>query len=551
MPAASAYRRAPLVHPAYVPLSDTALHAGEALEKRVGQVLAMVDARRMSSLDSVLATKLGGYTELPPMPDLEAAVSLLPGDPSRFLQIVQSASMLASASRDKDAMLQVLGALRVFRDATPGMSEETLFACGADALRLCLDLYRRTGQSFLLQLLESLRAQLPDVSGLMHMFPFQKEYRREAEGSSREEKEYYDRMERFAQGRGMADALAISALLAQYSGSGRDAAAPLVGLNALTRYHGMPFGAFSADPALAGRDPARGVDLDALCAQIEAYADALCFTGESAFAERLEAVWENVLPDLLTPDGLRALSPVNRLADDESCQIRQPEKEEVSALLRALYCLRRSVWMSRDDDSISYLLPMEGGCLARLNGVPVRLVASVRGLARKEISLRVETRQPVQFTLELRVPRWADAASLRLNGGKPMKVEPGEKVPVARMFQSGDVLTLTLDASPRMESGYRGSQSVFCGGTLMALPLPEKGMEWRYALLPGEGATLSEEDGTLSVLATACEAPQWKEKNGFILPPPQDCAAGPAYRLTLIPFAGCGGRIAAFPCVRG
>ena len=50
-------------------------------------------------------------------------------------------------------------------------------------------------------------------------------------------------------------------------------------------------------------------------------------------------------------------------------------------------------------------------------------------------------------------------------------------------------------------------------------------------------------------LAAACEAPMWREKAGFILPPPQGVPAGPAYELTLIPFAGTGGRIASFPCV--
>lgn len=551
MPAASAYRRAPLVNPAYVPLSDAALHPEGTMKNRIQQVLNMVSPRHMSTLDSVLATKLGGYAQLPPMPDVEAAAALLPADPSRFVESVWSASMLAAMSRDKEGMLRVLGAMRAFAQALPQLSEEALFACGADALRLTVDLYRRTGQPFLLNLLETMRGQLPDVSGLMHMFPFQREYRRESQGNTPEEKAFYDRMDRFAMGKGAADALAMTVFLGQYSGSGRDAAAPLTGLNALNRYHGMPCGAFAADPYLAGRDPARAVELDALCAQIEAYADALCFTGENAFAERLELIWENALPDLLTEAGLRTLEPTNRLADDESCQLHAaPEKEDVSALLRALYALRRSVWLSRDDSTLTYMLPVESGCITRLGGVPVRMTAAVKGLSRKEITLQAELKQPVQFTLELRVPRWADSATVSVNGGKPVQAQPGEKFPLTRLFQSGDTIVLTLASSPRLETGYRGSLSVFCGSTLMALPLPGAEMEWRYALVSGESVTVSEEDGELNVLVTACEAPLWKEKKGFILPPPQNCQMGPAYRLTLIPYAGCGGRIAAFPCVR-
>ena len=62
--------------------------------------------------------------------------------------------------------------------------------------------------------------------------------------------------------------------------------------------------------------------------------------------------------------------------------------------------------------------------------------------------------------------------------------------------------------------------------------------------------TAVEEDGVPYALITACEAPSWKEKGGFITPPPQDVFPGPAYELTLIPAAGTDGRIAAFPCVR-
>ena len=76
----------------------------------------------------------------------------------------------------------------------------------------------------------------------MHMFPFQREYRPETGAHTPDEEAYYARMQRFATGKGTADALAMTALIAQYSGSGRDAAAGKAGLTALSRYHGMPSG---------------------------------------------------------------------------------------------------------------------------------------------------------------------------------------------------------------------------------------------------------------------------------------------------------------------
>ena len=550
MPTATAYRRAPLVDPVYVPLSDAAVHTDGLQQQLTKLALEAVDVSRMTALDAVIASKLGGYADMPPMPDVEAAAALLPAEPERFMQTLRAAAMLCAAGRDKQGMLRVLSAMRAFAGAVPSLGEEALFVTGADALRLALDLYRRTGQPFLLRLLEELRSRLPDVSGVMHMFPFQREYRQETGAHTPEEEAYYARMRRFATGKWTADALAMTALLSQYSGSGRDAAAGKAGLGALTRYHGMPSGAFSADPYLAGRDPARAVELPAACAQAEAYLDALCATGEAAMADRLEMLLVNVLPDMLTQSGVRPLSPTNRLATDESCQAQPAEREEVSALLRALYAIRRSVWLAGDDETLVYMLPVAGGCLTRLGGTPVRFSAAVSGVKRREITIRVECRQPVRATLKLRIPGYADAAQVSVNGARPQAAVQGELYSLNRTFQNGDVITVLLTLSPRLESGYRGSASIYVGARLMALPLPDANAAWRYAVRTDLPLTLAEEGGGPDALIAACEAPAWQERAGFILPPPQGVPAGAAYELTLIPFAGTDGRIAAFPCVR-
>ena len=418
MPSATAYRRAPLVDAAFVPLSDAAVHADGLLSELTDHALRLVDLNRMSAMDAILATKLGGYTQTPPVPDVEAAASQLPDEPRAFIETVRAASMIAAMSRDKDAMLRVLAAMRTLLEKLPRMSEEALFGIGADALRVAVDLYRRTGQRFLLELMENLRARLPDVSGVMHMFPFQQEFQPEKGNHNAQEKEYYDRMQRFATGKLTADALAMTALLAQYSGSGRDAAAAKTGLAALNRYHGMPSGAFAADPYLAGRDPARAAELSAVSAEAEACLDALCMDGEPLMAEKLEMLLHNVLPDLLTEKGLRTLAPTNRLADDDSCEATEtPEPEDVSALLRALYAIRRSVWLSRDDETIAYMLPVSGGCLTRLGGVPVRFTAKVSGVLEQEIKIRVECRQNVSCTLRLCAERSDQRQRRQTSGG--------------------------------------------------------------------------------------------------------------------------------------
>lgn len=71
----------------------------------------------------------------------------------------------------------------------------------------------------------------------------------------------------------------------------------------------------------------------------------------------------------------------------------------------------------------------------------------------------------------------------------------------------------------------------------------------RYAIHSGNPITPVEEDGVPYALAAACEAPCGGKRPGSFCRPPQGVPGGPAYELTLIPFAGTGGRIASFPCV--
>ncbi|NLO86577.1 MAG: hypothetical protein GX096_14300 [Clostridiales bacterium] len=549
MPTAIAYRRTPLTDPAYVQLSDSAVHIEGQLAQMIKWALAQVDVTRMSPLDAVLATKLGGYTQAPPMPDVKEATALLPGNPAQFIQTMRAATLLASMGRDKQAMLEVLSGMQSFMDAMPQITEEALFMAGADALRLTVELYRRTGQRFLLALLKELRAHLPDVSGVMHSFPFQRDYRQTKSGSTAQEIEYYERMQRMATGKLTADALSMTAHLAQFSGSKRDSSASRAGLAALGRFHGMPCGAFSADPFLAGRDPARAVELSALGAQIEAYADALCVSGDRLMADALELLLVNALPDMLFEDGIRALQPTNRLFEDDTCQIQKPTSEDVTALLRSLYALHRSVWLAKDEDTLAYMLPVAGGCITRLAGVPIRFTAAVSGTLQKTITIRTESKEPVRCNLELRIPAYADAAAISVNGSRPEAVLQDEMYTLSRTFQSGDVITLTLNLSPRLEVGYRASVSVFVGSTLMALSLPNARAAWKYAVVSGSPLGGGDAQGAVQATVVASEAPMWKEKAGFVLPPPQGVPMSQAYELTLVPYAGTKGRIAAFPCV--
>ncbi len=547
MPTYDAYCRAPLVDPACVALPDSAVHIEGSLERLIQRALDTVDLAAITPLDAVIATKLGGYADLPPMPNLPALQAHLPAKPRVFLDAVRAGLMIASANKSKSAMVDVLDAMRFFAQALPAIGEPVLTPVGADALRITAELYRRTGQKFLLTLLERLRVQLPDVAGMFHSFPFIKAFTPESvrEDAMDEASQYFRRMRMLGTGAIMADALAITAQLAMYSGSARDASASKTGVTALQRYHGMPHGAFSADPYLAGRDPAAATDLAAICAQLEAMHDLLAASGDVTFAERMERIAENALSNVFQEGGLCARQTVNRFAQEETCVAAPAKPAQSTALLRALYALRRSVWMAKAENELALMLPYESVCLARMDGTPVRAIARKTGNC--DITVTVETRQTVEFALSLNVPGYAQSAGVAVNGGKPTPVDCGKLFTLRRRYETGDTVTLRLECQPFMESGFRGSASVYCAAYLMALPLPDENAAWQYALDEDGKPTATWENGRPLVRVDACDALTWKARTGKIPPPPQGCGLGEAYELTLLPYADTLGRIAAFP----
>jgi len=88
-------------------------------------------------------------------------------------------------------------------------------------------------------------------------------------------------------------------------------------------------------------------------------------------------------------------------------------------------------------------LELPGGGQARLRqrtGYPFQ--GSVR--------IEVDTGAPVRFRLRLRVPAWAQGATLAVAGGAPVPVTAGAYADVERDWQPGDALVLELPMHPRL-----------------------------------------------------------------------------------------------------
>ncbi len=547
MPSYQQTCRAPLVDPVYVALPDGAVHLEGSLRALADRVLALTNPDTVPPLDAVLASKLGEYTDLPPCPAIGGFAAALPEHLAEFACALQAAVLTAAAQKDKDAVLLCLQAVKTFENKLPQITEYALLPAAADLMRSVQELYRRTGQAFLLNVMERIRSQVPDVSGLFHSFPFLKTFVPEnvPDGAADDASKYFRRMKLLGTGHIMADALALTALFALFSGSARDAGASAAGLTSLERFHGLPLGAYAADPYLAGREPSAAVDLRSLCAFLEALHDLLTAGGDLAVAERMERITDNALAAVFAGSGVYPRQSVNREANDPACEAQPPSRADVSALLRAVTAVRRSVWMVKGEAELALLLPYDSVCLTRMNGVPVRVAVKVN--AEGNLRLSVEAKQPVQFTLSIRVPGYADNARITVGGEKPRMTDSGALYTLRRVFQNGDQIALDMSCKPILKPGHRGSVSVFYRSLLMALPLPEADAAWQYALDERAKPDVFFAEGKPRVRVDACLAPSWTVKDGRIPSPPQGLRMGDPYELTLLPYPETEGRVAVFP----
>ncbi|WP_158942567.1 beta-L-arabinofuranosidase domain-containing protein [Granulicella sp. S190] len=68
-----------------------------------------------------------------------------------------------------------------------------------------------------------------------------------------------------------------------------------------------------------------------------------------------------------------------------------------------------------------------------------------------EVRLRMKTSQPISFSLKLRIPAWAEGATLQVNGRPvPLRVVSGFAT-VQRRWKTGDTVKLQLPMRPRLE----------------------------------------------------------------------------------------------------
>ncbi|MEN6339509.1 MAG: beta-L-arabinofuranosidase domain-containing protein [Clostridiaceae bacterium] len=319
----------------------------------------------------------------------------------------------------------------------------------------------------------------------------------------------------------LAMALKLPALDALFGGDAAGVDASRAGLDALTRYHGLANGVFSGDEHLNGRSPAVGAELCLVAELMYSLQALLAVTGDAMYADRLEEIVFNAWPATFTADlcAHQYVQQVNQVEVSRKKRIWYDAYSEANlfGLKPNFGCcaanmhqgwpkLLGALWMTRPD---GFAAGVYAPCSARMTvgAVAVRLAEETDYPFDGRIDVLIDAIEnesnALDFTLYLRLPEWADAFELKLNGEAAVIAPEKGYLALKRTFRTGDRIELVLPMKPRTQYEAAGGCTVRVGALLLALPVEAKQRvvrgnppfadyelyprsNWRFAVDPNE-----------------------------------------------------------------
>jgi hypothetical protein len=372
---------------------------------------------------------------------------------------------------------------RSLRALLAGVERTPLFDWGRfrwyEGLVPALYVYERSGEAWLLELARTLRAQGVDFEAL---------YRAEDVTLPTPRRGLWKWTKHVVN---TAMATKAAALSWRLDRRPEDRAFARRMIEILDRHHGQATGMFSGDECLAGKNPLQGTELCAVVEFLYSLETLFSVFGDPWFADRLERVAYNALPATFAPDMWS--HQYDQQANQVQCTV-NPEhlfttngpESNIFGLEPNFGCctanmhqgwpkLAAQLWMKTEDEGLvaAAYAPCRVSFASR--GVRVTVAVDTDYPFRETLRVTVRSERSAAFPLVLRVPAWAEGATVRVGAGAEQPMQAGSLHRIAREWSGETTLAVHFPMRATLSVRYNEAVAVERGPLVYSLRIDE---EW-------------------------------------------------------------------------
>ncbi len=377
-------------------------------------------------------------------------------------------------------------------------------------------------------------------------------------------------------------------------------------LKDIKKYHGQAQGMYGGDEPLHGANPVQGIEFCSISEEMFSLETMLKITGDMEFADLLEKITYNALPAQASDDysSRQYFQAANQIEVSDRTDVSfesngHKQTDFVFGTLSGYPCCTTNMHQSWPKFVQNLFYATHDGGVAALQYAPssvTMLVADSVNLKirettgfpfRETVNFELDLSESARFPFHLRIPAWAEGASITLNGNK-MDIAIQDRIAILdREWKNGDKITLYLPMKITTSKWYEFSTAVERGPLVYALKIEgeEKTKDrgdgyrkftevfpkepWNYGLIqqeldnipssvkvvenPWDGSyPWNLENAPITLKIKGLRVPEWKAANGVPYFPGfwgkyAGDATGNIQEITLVPYGCTTLRISQFP----
>lgn len=344
----------------------------------------------------------------------------------------------------------------------------------ADNAEVIVWLYNRTGDTFLLDLIDKIKSQTYDFTTIFSDNTFITGFTNN----------FYPK-----HSVNVAQAYKYGPVFYQKSKDVRDKNAFIKGADNLSQYHTQITGMNSGTEMLSGNASVQGVELCATVERMFSNEIATRILGDATIGDELEKIALNQLPGTLSddfhqhqyysvPNQVQSKKGGNGFAQDYDNGI-------VPGPFSGFPCCRFNLhmgwpkyvqysWMATADNGLVVTVFAPSKVTAKVaNGQNITITEETNYPFEEQIRFKISIDNEVSFPLKLRIPSWCAAPVLKVNGKIQKNVVSGTYYSINRKWKNGDSVTLDVPMKIKVSNWVNNSVGVERGPIVYSLKMDE------------------------------------------------------------------------------